>query len=1023
MTRLRDPVTMRREQVPTERVRRVRPEQAARAAVSAPAGPLVADPEVSFTQSFSWSMLNPWAVAGGASVTPLVVIAAVSFLAGADTNAIFVLAPVMRSSLGYDIAFTFAFTQLVNNVTALLAPWMGYLADRFNRVWIVRIGVFITHLAAFGIGFGTTPFSLVALRSLTGVGMAVNQAGSGTLVSDYYRPSVRGRVFGFILMMGSAGGVFAPVAAGLIAAQFGWRLAFICLGGFSTLVCFAYFALREPVRGEQDRLELGVDPLAAKIADQPVSFSESLRATRSVGTFRRLWYATPFLSVANFASLVLINYYYDTWHQGLVALGAIFAGKSLASFVAQLLAGPITDRYIHDRPGRIFHVVALAGVVAALGLLAAALAPVLWLSVLGTMVMSAGAFLMIPQYSPLLTALTSVAVPARIRGFGMQTVQFWTVPGTILVLFVLGEVQHITLDPHLLLLPYIPFFLIAGVILATGAVTVERDIRAALAANVAEEAARQALREGRSKLLVCRDLDVVYDGARVLFGVDFDVTEGEIVAVLGTNGSGKSTLLRAIAGIQEPSSGAILLDGVDVTHAQAHRNAGRGVVMVPGGRAIFPTLTVAENLGAAEQLAAQQGADVGARREAVLTLFPVLRERMRQQAGNLSGGEQQMLALAQAFMLQPRLLMVDELTLGLAPQVVEVLLDALRRIHASGTTIILVEQSVNLALTIADRAVFMEKGKVTFEGPTRELLHRGDIVHSTFLGRTGGASLTPARERRAPVEEAGVILRVDSVRLSYGGVRALDGISLDVRQGEIVGFIGPNGAGKSTLFDVISGFTRPDSGTVQFLDADVTREAPDARARMGLVRSFQNVRLFSALTVRENIAVAYERHLKTRSALLAATYFPVRADERRIARRTEVLIDSLGLRPYADKFVNELSTGSRRIVDLACLLIAEPRALLLDEPSSGLAQAETEELGPLIQRIARETGCSILVVEHDVPLVSSLAQRLVAMREGRVIADGEPAQVVAQPEVIEAYLGTTEEILARSGRAPSPVPA
>ena len=187
------------------------------------------------------------------------------------------------------------------------------------------------------------------------------------------------------------------------------------------------------------------------------------------------------------------------------------------------------------------------------------------------------------------------------------------------------------------------------------------------------------------------------------------------------------------------------------------------------------------------------------------------------------------------------------------------------------------------------------------------------------------------------------------------------------------------------------------------------------RARAGLVRSFQNVRLFSALTVRENIAVAFERHLTNRSAILSALYFPMRAGERRIHRRTEVLIDSLGLRPLADKFVNELSTGSRRIVDLACLLAAEPRLLLLDEPSSGLAQAETEELGPLIGRIAREAGCSIMVVEHDVPLVASISNRLVAMVEGQVLAVGTPDEVMADPRVIRAYLGASDEVLARSG--------
>src|SRR5581483_9428731 len=207
-----------------------------------------------------------------------------------------------------------------------------------------------------------------------------------------------------------------------------------------------------------------------------------------------------------------------------------------------------------------------------------------------------------------------------------------------------------------------------------GGLHVAADMRSALAASMADEEARRARESGRRKLLVCRDVDVVHDGARILFGVDLDVHDGEILALLGTNGAGKSTLLRAIAGVQEASSGAILLDGVDITHSPPHLIAERGVALVPGGRAVFPRLTVAENL----RVAAESIGDAGERAaqvDAVLMLFPALRERMHQLAGDLSGGEQQMLALGQTFLLKPRLLLVDELTLGLAPMVVEQLLD------------------------------------------------------------------------------------------------------------------------------------------------------------------------------------------------------------------------------------------------------------------------------------------------------------------------------------------------------------
>jgi ABC-type branched-subunit amino acid transport system ATPase component len=204
---------------------------------------------------------------------------------------------------------------------------------------------------------------------------------------------------------------------------------------------------------------------------------------------------------------------------------------------------------------------------------------------------------------------------------------------------------------------------------------------------------------------------------------------------------------------------------------------------------------------------------------------------------------------------------------------------------------------------------------------------------------------------------------------------------------------------------------------VLFDGEDVTRLSPDARARMGLIRSFQNVRLFPSLTVRENIAVAYERRGETRSVVLAAMWAPaLRRTERRIAQRADNLIDSLGLVAYADKFLGELSTGSRRIAEIACLLASGPRLLLLDEPSSGLAQAETEALGPLIARIVKEAGCGVVVIEHDLALVSAVSQRLVFMELGRVVRDGRPDEVLADPRVQTSYAGGTEPAAVSAAR-------
>ena len=237
-------------------------------------------------------------------------------------------------------------------------------------------------------------------------------------------------------------------------------------------------------------------------------------------------------------------------------------------------------------------------------------------------------------------------------------------------------------------------------------------------------------------LLRVAGIDVSYGPVQVLFGVDMEIAEGEIVALLGTNGAGKSTLLKAINGLVKPSKGTIQFDGLHIAGHQADVVTRSGISLMPGGKGVFPTLSVEENLRLAGWLLRKKPDELAAARERVLDLFPILAERRGEMAGNLSGGEQQMLALAQAFMNSPKLLMIDELSLGLAPTIVGQLLDVVRKIHEAGTTIILVEQSVNVALTLAQRALFMEKGEVRFSGPTSELLHRDDILRAVFLSGT-----------------------------------------------------------------------------------------------------------------------------------------------------------------------------------------------------------------------------------------------------------------------------------------------
>ena len=225
-----------------------------------------------------------------------------------------------------------------------------------------------------------------------------------------------------------------------------------------------------------------------------------------------------------------------------------------------------------------------------------------------------------------------------------------------------------------------------------------------------------------------------YGRRQVLFGVDLEVAEGRVAALLGTNGAGKSTLLRLVAGLDHPSGGAIRLWGRDTTHVEAEEITGLGVAMLPGGRMTFPSLTVQENLRVGGHSIRRDRGRLRSAIEEALELFPVLSERRHQRAGTLSGGEQQMLALARVLMNRPRLLIIDELSLGLAPRAVESLLAVVRAVNRHGTTVLLVEQSANLAFSLADHALFLERGEVRFDGPTEELLERDDLLRPVFLG-------------------------------------------------------------------------------------------------------------------------------------------------------------------------------------------------------------------------------------------------------------------------------------------------
>jgi branched-chain amino acid transport system ATP-binding protein len=264
---------------------------------------------------------------------------------------------------------------------------------------------------------------------------------------------------------------------------------------------------------------------------------------------------------------------------------------------------------------------------------------------------------------------------------------------------------------------------------------------------------------------------------------------------------------------------------------------------------------------------------------------------------------------------------------------------------------------------------------------------------------------------------ADIALEASGLRLAFGGVVALDGVDLQLRRGSRTGVIGPNGAGKTTLLDVLSGVVPADAGVVTLSGHDVTASSPADRARAGLARSFQDARLFPSMTVGEALLVAATPRTRGLGHIPAILGLPaVRRAERGSRAEVERLLTAAGLEAVRDVFVGELSTGTRRVVDLATVLARKPVVVLLDEPSAGLAQPEVEALAPVLSRLAEDTGAAVVVIEHDIPLVSEFAETLIAMESGRVIATGTPEVVLRDPRVVEAYLGGDPRTIARSGR-------
>jgi branched-chain amino acid transport system ATP-binding protein len=1009
-------------------------------------------------------------------VLPLVVLIGLNLMDEVDRDAFGVLIPNIRDALHLSDQGILTVVALAAAAGLLLTVPISLLADRTNRVRLALLGAVVWSLFSLGTAATFGVVMLVIVRAGTSVGQGVVFPTHNSLLSDYYPIEARPRVFAAHRGGNSLGVVIGVLVGAGLAHVFNWRVPFVVFAVPTLALVVVGLRMKEPVRGGFER-EAGGAADGALGVEPPPSFGEAYRMVWKIAALRRIFVALPFLAAAIIGFQSLASIQYDrTFHLDEVQRALITVPVQVFEVAGLLIAARYGTRLATRSPSLVFKMLAVASVVASLAGLLFAFAPSVPVAFIANGLI-AGSLAVV---GPGVLASLSLALPPRARAIGFSIGALFVLPGLI-VLPVIGGIGD-ALGTRWGMAMLTPVFLVGGLLVAAVGAVIDKDIHDVWTSTATRAELLLARQGGRLPLLMIRGLDVGYGGVRVLYEIDLDVDEGEIVALLGTNGAGKSTLLRAIGGVTEADNGAVVFDGRDITHMPPEEIARLGIAQVPGGEGVFPSLTVDDNLRAAAWGLRHEPDEARRRWEQVYAQFPILADRRGEPAADLSGGQQQMLALGMALVARPRLLLIDELSLGLAPIVVEQLLELVRELRDRGTTVVLVEQSVNVALEVADRALFMEKGELRFSGSAADLLERPDVLRSVFLhgaaegvgaatrdtspghdqGARGPAPSGATRRRGEPLRAGSALpaagaastasaasagsasapttrapgelraaaadpgrqphLEVRGLSVSFGGIAAVRDVSLSVAHGEIVGIIGPNGAGKTTLFDLVSGFTPSTAGEVRLDGVDLTAASASRRADLGLGRSFQDSRLFPSLTVAETLAVSLERWIDAGDTLAAALRAPALVDsEAAIAARVDELLELFGLGPYRDSFVGDLSTGTRRLVDLAGVVGHGPSLLLLDEPSSGIAQREAEALAPLLINLRDHLDATLLVVEHDIHLVSTVAGRLVAMDQGLLIADGPPGEVLAHPQVLEAYLGSGGATLRRTGqREPRP---
>jgi ABC-type branched-subunit amino acid transport system ATPase component len=668
----------------------------------------------------------------------VVALGLLSIGATAPLWALLLLAPQISTSIGASSASLGGARALELIATALGALAFAIAAQRIGRstalILVGGLGSALTAGAAAVAGSGLT---LLLELMVSGLAAGAALGLHAPLLTALAPPTRRGRSLSIYCIVGLAG---QAGVAGLIAASgrwdISWRAVLLIVGAVE--LGAVVFALR---LGSADDRASGLRDAGDLTTPDGIGlgFSERCRRVLLTPSVKVALAGLAALGAGTLPVYTEASYYLQhQWDRDPSSVAASLAIWFGSGIVALWLVAARVDRQFRNGPGRLLRAAGAGLVVAALAILVAGLSHPLVLALMGFAVSSVMVFGAFPLL--IMALLIAVPVPMRIHAQAMAAAA-GCLGALAQVVGASGFQSQYGLTGAVIALG-LPLVAV-GLLVMRLSSNLPVDIDGVLSETLdAQEISLLKTSGAELPLLRCSDVSFLYGQLQVLFDVNLTIREAEMVALLGVNGAGKSTLLKVISGICIPRSGSVRFDGADITHLDAERRVPIGISQIPGGRAVFGQLTVLENLRAFGYSLARSEHGVDRATDRCLEAFPRLYERRHSLASTLSGGEQQMLGLSKALVLRPRLLLIDELSLGLAPVIVAQLLDMVREINAAGTAVVLVEQSVNIALNLVDRAYFMEKGQIRFDGPSQELLTRDDLLRAVFLHGADAAGIS-----------------------------------------------------------------------------------------------------------------------------------------------------------------------------------------------------------------------------------------------------------------------------------------